>query len=75
MHFLLIAAMVELVDTLVLGTSEAVSKVAKQFNKLDSNSHFIFLSGDNIGTLYVKNGVKNGNNRETKIRLESENKT
>ena len=31
----LIADMVELVDTLVLGTSEAVIKVAKQINTLE----------------------------------------
>ena len=63
--------MVELVDTQVLGTCASLRGVHCKINNLDSIFSLKILFGDTQGTLYVKNGVNNGNNYEEKSWLES----
>ena len=65
--------MVELVDTQVLGTCALRRGVHCKINSLDSIFSLKILFGDTQGTLYVKNGVNNGNNYEEKSWLESTN--
>ena len=62
--------MVELVDTLVLGTSEAVIKVANKIKTLEQFSFESIHSIDTILTLHPKKGVKSGNNLQSKQRME-----
>ena len=50
--------MVELVDTLVLGTSEAVIKVANKIKTLEQFSFESIHSIDTILTLLIKNPLK-----------------
>ena len=67
--------MVELVDTLVLGTSEAVIKVANKIKTLEQLTLESIHSTDTILTLHIKKGVKSGDNLQREYWLDGKDQT